>query len=178
MKLLQVYRTDIALAGSALGMRGSSYIKSKLKAFSQASEGMPHIIMTDLDNAECAPALIRQWTDSEMHRNCLFRIAAKEVDAWLLADREGFAAFIRVRVGMIPENTESIPNPKEFIIQLAQKSRKKIMKDLIPIGSGKQGPGYNVILQDFVKNHWNPENAKVHNRSLSKMIDRLNRFLL
>jgi hypothetical protein len=175
-KIIATYRNDIQLNG-VLGMRGNSYIREKIRGFNEASVHLPHIIITDLDSIPCAPQLLADWVNFNLHPNLLLRIAEKEVEAWLLADREAFANFLRVPRNKIPENTQEIENPKLHIINLTRKSRKKSIKDILPVGNGIQGPGYNSILQDFVQNYWNPQRASDGNKSLRKTIERLNNYL-
>ena len=171
-KLLQIYRKDINIVAVS-GKCGNMYIKDNIKTFNITSQYLPHIVITDLDKKSCAPQLIRDWIDFDIHKNMLFRIAEKEIDAWLLSDREAFAKLLNIPVNKIPTNTQEIVDPKQYIINLARKSRKKNIKDIVPNGMGKQGPGYNIILQRFVYEQWDAERAANCNESLRKTIDRL-----
>lgn len=94
-----------------------------------------------------------------------------------MADRKNFADYFGIPVNKIPPDTKFIPDPKRFVINLAQLSNKRKIKDIIPQGIGSQGPGYNTIMQEFVENLWNPKNALNHNRSLHKAIQKLTIFL-
>lgn len=175
-KLIASYRPDIEIVGIS-GRKGNAYIRQKLKAFNAASAHLPHIIITDLDRKACAPGLLEEWVNFKMNPNFLFRIAEKEIEAWILADREEAARFPGVSVTKIPSDTQSIPDPKVHIINLARTSRKRTIKDIIPIGTSTQGPGYNSILSDFILNYWNPERAAGNNRSLQKAIQKLMEYL-
>jgi hypothetical protein len=175
-KLLSTYRTDISLMGVS-GKRGNNYIREGMKGFSDASKFLPHIVITDLDQKICAPQFLAEWINFDVHPNMLFRIAEKEIEAWILSDREAFSKFIGAPVSKIPADTQTLADPKLHIINLARKSRKKIMKDILPTGSGTQGPGYNLLLQDFVINYWNPDRAAANNKSLNKAIERLKQYL-
>jgi len=175
-KLLNTYRKDIQIV-SVSGKCGNLFIKNNVRAFNEASKYLPHIVLTDLDRGICAPQLKQEWIDFEVHKNMLFRIAEKEIDAWILSDREAFASWMSVSVKKIPINTQEIEDPKQFIINLARKSRKKEMKDIIPQGTATQGPGYNILLQKFIIERWNAENAANNNTSLKKAIERLKTFL-
>ena len=174
-KLLQTYRKDINIV-SVSGKCGNMYIKENLKTFNVASQYLPHVVITDLDQKTCAPQLIRDWINFDIHKKMLFRIAEKEIDAWLLSDRESFAKLMNIPVNKIPLNTQEIADPKQYIINLARKSRKRIIKDIIPAGTGRQGPAYNIVLQRFVYEQWSAEKAANCNESLRKTIDRLKEF--
>ena len=175
-KLIATYRKDIQLIGVS-GMRGNTYIRKNIRGYNEASEHLPHIVITDLDSTPCAPQLINDWINFNFHPNLLFRIAEKEIEAWILADRTEIASYFGVPVSKIPDDTASLPDPKEFIINLARRSRKREIKDIIPQGTASQGPGYNAILQNFVMHCWDAERAANENRSLKRTIERLNNYL-
>lgn len=162
---------------SVLGLRGSDYIRRNLAAFNQAARIMPYIILTDLDQNECPPALIRQWIHFDLHPDLLFRIAVREAESWLLADRANFAAFLGISSALIQREPETIQNPKEYIAQLARKSRKrKIREDLAPRGTATVGKNYNTTLGDFTRHYWDIDVASQHSSSLSGLLSSLNRL--
>ena len=100
-KLLKAYRNDIQII-SVSGKCGNLYIKDKIRTINEASRYLPQIILTDLDRKICAPQLKQEWINFEIHKNMLFRIAEKEIDAWILSDREAFAAWMGISVNRIP----------------------------------------------------------------------------
>jgi hypothetical protein len=175
-KLIATYRKDIRLIGVSV-MRGNSYIREKIRGFNEASVYLPHIIIIDLDSIPCAPQLLADWVNFNLHPNLLFRIAEKEIEAWILADRIEIASYLGVPASKIPYDTVLLPNPKEFIINLARRSRKREIKDIVPQGTASQGPGYNAILQNFIMHYWDAERAANKNRSLKRTIERLNNYL-
>ncbi len=40
---------------------GFGYIKSKIMGFNHAAKGTPFLVLTDLDQAECPPAMLKEW---------------------------------------------------------------------------------------------------------------------
>lgn len=175
-KLLQIYRPDISIIGVS-GKKGNSYIKSGIRAFNEASKHLPHIVLADLDRKPCAPALLAEWINFPTNPKLLFRIVQREVEAWILADRAEIARYIGIPENRIPYNTQELEDPKEHIINLARKSRKRIIRDIVPQGISSQGPGYNPLLQEFVFKKWCPERAAQNNTSLQKAINRLMSYL-
>ncbi len=158
---------------------GFGWIKKKIHGFNHAAKGMPYLVLTDLDRHECPPILIEEWLTTTKHPNLLFRIAVREVEAWLLGCRESFAGFLGVPASRIPANVEQIPNPKEFVVNLARRSRKKKVRVDIapaPASTAKVGPDYNGRLVYFVDNLWNPAVAKANSPSLQKAIEALEVF--
>ena len=163
-----------------INMRGNSQIKAGIKKFKAASHALPHVILTDLDSYSCPPALLQNWKAVHLPPQFLFRIAVREVESWLLADREGIAEFLHVAVTKVPRNPEAELNPKRSLINLARRSRKKrLAEEMAPaLGSSASiGPLYNSRLSDFVNSAWNINRAKVLADSLSRTIDRLAVFL-
>ena len=159
------------------GKKGKNFIKDNLRAYNQAASISPYLVLTDLDNAECPLIVINSWLNFTKSDNFLFRIAVREAEAWLISDRNNFASFMGVSRDRIDLNPENIPEPKEYIINLARKSRKrKIKEDLVPEGRASVGRNYNTCLSDFVLNHWDIKKAQMTSKSLERLVKALNSF--
>lgn len=159
------------------GMKGNNYIKKNLSSYNQAAKITPYLVLTDLDQLECPPILIHNWINFKRHNNLIFRIAVREAETWLLADRENFASFLGISTNRIERYPESILNPKEYILNIATKSKKRnIKEDLIPKGDAIIGRNYNTCLADFIINYWDIENAMQQSKSLNKLMNALNNF--
>ena len=48
------------IVNNCYGKRGSVYLKSKISGFNNASKSIPYVVLTDLDNEECAPKFINE----------------------------------------------------------------------------------------------------------------------
>ncbi len=160
------------------GRKGNGYLYSKLKGFFELSRNNEaFLLLTDLDRLSCAPLLINNWKNSvniTMPDNFLFRVAVREIEAWLLADNKEFAKFLGV--SKLPNNPDSLDNPKEKLLEIAKKSSKKdVRNDLINKKGAiaSQGIGYNSILIDFIKRYWCPKRASLNSESLKRACDRL-----
>lgn len=175
-KLLLVARPEITVT-VAIGNRGYGYLKNRARELNRTAASVPVFILTDLDRPLSCPAgLIAAWLSAPAQRLLLFRVAVMEVESWVLADRARFASFLSVPDHRIPENTDEIAQPKEFIVKLARRSRRKdIRDDLVPaVGSTSPvGPVYNPRLVSFVENVWNPVAASAASPSLARALDRL-----
>lgn len=67
-------------------------IKNKIPNFNQLAMKFPVILLTDLDADNCAPELKRKLLGGlEQAENLVFNVAVDEAEAWLMADRDGFA---------------------------------------------------------------------------------------
>lgn len=157
---------------------GYGYLKNNIKGFNQACVHSPYFMLTDLDRYECPLALINDWISFKMHPNFIFRIAVREVESWILADKEGLSRFFSLSMANFPDSPDSLPDPKNTLINLARKSRKRrIREDVVPVNKNASiGPNYNGCLSEFVLNHWDLHNAVSHSRSLNRTWQRLNQF--
>ena len=67
-------------------------------------------------------------------------------------------------------------NPKEFLLSLARRSKKKAVREaLVPAQGAILGVGneYNTLLSEFVREHWDLERAATASPSLKRTLDRL-----
>lgn len=130
---LSIYREENARGNGSLRIKTPNYDK-------MGANGLPVLMLTDLDNDRCAPDKIAVWLGRAPSRRFLFRICVREVEAWLLADREAMAAFLKVRIGTLPLAPESLPDPKAKLIALARDSpRRRIRVGLTPVGHAAIG---------------------------------------
>jgi len=155
-------------------------IQNKIPDINNASRGFPHLVLTDQDAAQdCPPSQIKKWILGDVHPNLLYRFATMEVESWVMANRECFAKFLSVPSKKIPRCPDDIPHPKECLINLARKSRKRrLQEDLVPASgaTSKVGPDYNGRLCEFVQNHWRAEIAAQNSPSLARALKRLREF--
>ncbi len=160
--------------------RGSSNIRRSIPKYLSASHALPHVVLTDLDLAVCAPALRQQWCVATIPDCMLFRVAVREVEAWLLADRPGFSTFARIPQIKISQAPESLTDPKQELINLVRHSRnRRLAVELVPAqgSSVSIGPMYNERMCGFVRESWNVSEAMNLAPSLQRTVDRLHAFL-
>ena len=113
------------------------------------------------------------------HPNLIFRIAVKEVEAWLLAHRRGFAKFAGISADIIPQKIESIENPKKLLVSLVEKSTKRDLREDIvpkPKSTATQGRNYNDRLILFVEKFWEPSLAMENSPSLKRALEAVAKF--
>jgi hypothetical protein len=165
--------------GTAYNRGGSGYIKGIIAGLNNAAKGTPFVVLTDLDRIECAPVLVDEWLPHTPHHNLLFRVAVREVEAWVLADAEAFAIFFGVRRQLLPNNPDSVDDPKQFLVNLVRRCRRRtIRSDVVPPEGSTRlvGPNYNGRLIDFVLSTWRPEAALTRSPSLARTWKRIVEF--
>lgn len=177
IKLLTSF--DIPVS-QVLGLQGQDYLKRKAPNLNLTAKGFPVFMLTDQDNPErCPPRLLKSWLSGPQHPDFLLRVAVMEVESWVLADRGGVATLLSIPLHRIPEKTDEIPHPKEFLVALARLSRRTdVREELVPRSgaTSKVGPGYNLRLGEFVQTRWNIQRASAASASLRRTVARLKDF--
>ena len=173
-KILETFGIKIV---KRIGFQGKSDLERKTAELNRAANGITVFMLTDLDSPrDCPPGLIRSWIKGPINPRFFFRVAVMEVESWVMADRMGFAAFLSIPLHRIPSPTDSILNPKEFLLSIARRSKKKTVREaLVPVQGATLSVGseYNTLLSEFVQDHWNLERAAGVSPSLKRTVDRL-----
>ncbi|MCG8639300.1 MAG: hypothetical protein MI862_06175 [Desulfobacterales bacterium] len=158
--------------------RGCDAIKSKCEAFTNmAAAGIHTFILTDLDTAECACTLIRDWfaipkeDPVNLPSKCIFRVVVKEIESWILADHKAWADYIGIPEANFSSDPDQLVDPKEHLLNvIRRKGKTKIHREMVPKGAAHIGPKYNEVLCEFVYSSWIPERAAENSPSLKRAL--------
>lgn len=168
-----------ATPGDVYGKQGKTFLRQKIAAYNNAARHAPWMVLVDLDGeADCAPPLRAAWLPAPAPMLC-FRVAVREVEAWLLSDTECLADFLGVARARIPADPERLNDPKIEMVNIARASRRRdIRADMVPRPeSGRLvGAAYSSRLIEFVTQHWRPDQALVQADSLRRAIECLRRL--
>ena len=105
------------------------------------------------------------------------RVAVREIESWVMADRVEFSRWLRVPVANVSESPDSLADPKESLINLARKSNRGGVRDgIVPPPGRPIGPDYNGLLCGFVQRDWRPESARLTSPSLDRAMHRMAEF--
>jgi len=178
-----VVRKLIVVAGASpgpvYGRQGKPFLRQRIRGYNAAAQYQPWFVLVDLDSDyDCAPPLRASWLPEVAPHLC-FRVAVREVEAWLLADAERLADFLSARKRP-PANPEALGDPKSEMIALARSSRRRdIREDMVPRQeSGRLvGPAYTSRLIEFASSVWRPNVAAQRAASLRRAIDCLKRLV-
>lgn len=158
---------------------GSGYLKSRVINFCRMAEHIPVLMLTDLDQVPCAPALISDWFGQKAKPpGFLFRVAVREIESWLLADHVAMSRFLGPRVSVLPDHPDRLNDPKQALLLLARNADREVRADLVSEkGSiASQGLGYNARLCTLVRQRWSPILAAERSPSLARTRLRLREF--
>lgn len=168
-----------ATPGDVYGKQGKTYLRQKITGYNNAARHAPWTVLVDLNGeAECAPTLRQSWLAAPAPMLC-FRVAVREVEAWLLSDAECLADFLGVARRRIPGNVEQLNDPKTEMVNLARNSRRRAIRaDMVPRPeSGRSvGAAYSSRLIEFVTQYWRPDQALHQADSLRRAINCLRRL--
>jgi hypothetical protein len=171
---------------SELPARGGQ-VKSQINKFNQLALAHPVILLIDLDAETCAPALIRKLIPGK-NKNFILNIAVDEAEAWLMADREGFSEYFKIKIEDIPSSHQTKQGGRKALTEmkfgyksslyLTRELVKKIKhaefkQQLTPKKGATKGPEYNSCLLPFIQNKWDINNACRNTDSLNRMIGRI-----
>ena len=155
------------------GRQGKAHLDAQLRGFNQAARFAPWLVLRDLDHdAECAPALLRRLLPAPSARMRL-RIAVRAAEAWLLADADALAAFLKVSPSRLPRRPDELDQPKQALVNLARTSRSQRIRDeLVPAAGthAKVGPLFGARLVEFAGGAWQPRRASRSSDSLRRCI--------
>ena len=160
---------------------GFGYLKARLPDFIASCQGgVNFLLLTDLDTGTCPPGLLDDWFGAaDKPDSLLLRVAVREVEAWVLADRSEFAAWMGVAESIVPSDPEACLDPKANLLNLAKKSKYRDLREgLLPKKNAisQVGLEYNDLLCEFVRDKWRIDTASLAAPSLAKALYRLWEF--
>ena len=162
--------------------RGCGPIFKRLDEYNETSKksGEPVIVFIDLDSTLCAPRLLDNLQkshpikDRQPPNKFQIRIAVREVESWLLADKEGLETYFGISQKAIHPSPERLRDPKQELLNLIKgKAKAKFKRAMLPKGKGTIGTGYNDYLVDFINTVWDSTRACANADSLVRAIKRI-----
>jgi hypothetical protein len=164
--------------GACYGKKGYTKIQSKVQGFNKTSIGAIHLVLVDFMDTglDCPAEVVSQWVPYRQP-TLLFRIVVRELESWLLADKENLADFLNISAAKIPTNPERLKDPKLTLVNLARSSRSKSIREaLVPdpgSATAKEGRLYTSEMVRFIQERWDIANARGNSESLNKCCIRL-----
>jgi hypothetical protein len=162
--------------GLTLRKNGFGYLRSSLSKFCQMAQREHVLLLTDLDRQPCAYTLITAWTGGTvLPDKLLFRVPVREIESWLLADRQSMAELLGISEAALPPQPDELPDPKRALLNAARNAKRSIRSELISSrgATASQGLGYNRILSQYVDTLWDVDRAANRSPSLRRAVDRL-----
>ena len=160
---------------------GRTYILKRLAHYNSSAKHLLFFVLVDLDKERCAVDFIQHCfgSTSRKNKNLIFRVAEREVESWVLADREGFSRYFKVSEKRLLNHPDKIEDPKQYLVNVIRKhcKNKWYKQSIVPDknSSAVVGPLYNPALIHFVQQEWDIDRAKIASFSLNRCILALSR---
>jgi len=171
LRLLSEHAILVQTSPMKLRKGGFGYLRKRMDSWRQMAQRQIVMLLTDMDRIACPVLLLEDWlgVDRACPENLIFRIAEREVESWLLADHEALIQLMGKKV-KLPSAPDSLPDPKLFLLEQAQKAPRAIREDLIAREGvmTRQGLGYNARLVSWVNAEWCPKRAADRSPSLAR----------
>lgn len=158
----------------AINTHGVTKLIAALPRYVGLARQHPVLCIADTDG-KCAVDLKNSWLPAHAPEEFILRLAVTEAESWLLADRVAAAEFLGVPVVKIPMHPDSLVDAKREVLNLARKSRKRLIKQemISSFEPSKPGTGYNQHLRDYAAHHWNATRAAEQSPSLARAVRKL-----
>lgn len=163
--------------GVCYGKKGCGYIKKKIQGFNRSARSTCYLTLVDLMDTEfsCPPELLAEWVP-HLDPHMLFRVVVRELESWLLADRDNIAEFLRVGLARIPANPEEIQDPKRELVNIARRSLSaRVRRSIVP-EAGSTAPVGKLYVSEmniFINTRWSPQSARRLAPSLDSCLSKL-----
>ena len=170
-------------SGSPIVINGNGQLKKKTaNILRMALEAhLFSLIITDLDKISCAPKLIKSWfnmSSEQLPDKIIFRVAVREIESWVMADKTAFAKFMNISEANFSEAPDTLDDPKQYLFSVIKKhGNKKWQREMLPTDSSAVGPLYNCKISEFITNKWSVKKAAEKSPSLLRAINSINRRL-
>lgn len=153
---------------------GKNKLDPLIPKYNVASAQFPWVVFRDSDS-QCPKLLRARLTAgiSSWHPQFSLRIAHSMSEAWLLADRDGFADYFRVPAARIPRDPEELPNAKQTLLGLCGRSRSRTIREEVTVSGTRPGPLYVTRINEFASTAWNVAEAASASESLRRAVHRI-----
>jgi hypothetical protein len=171
-RILSDLRIEI---GTVYVTNGKPALLRRLEGFNAAAFHAPWAVLVDLNGSACAPSHLGEILPSPAPMMTC-RVVVRALESWIMGDVERLAPFLGVSQSMIPEAPDAEPDPKEALVNLARRSRKRAIRlDMVPRPGGgrKVGPAYEARLIEFLSHQtegWRPLEAAMRSESLKRCL--------
>ena len=155
---------------------GKSRLDPKLPGYNRSAERQPWLVLRDLDDAPCPASLVHELIGGGLSAGFALRIPVRAIESWLLADRKAFAAFFRVAVRRVPDEPDTLEDPKTAVIDLCRASTSSAIRSgMVPTPrSGRRvGREYVAMIREYAMTSWRVDVAESTSPSLGRSIARL-----
>ena len=150
---------------------GKTRLDPKIHKYNQAARRSTWVVFRDSDG-KC-PVDLRAGLSagiSVWNSRFALRIAHSMTEAWLMADRDAFADYFRIKMSRIPTDPEGVDHAKREVLRLCAESRSREIRADMVRPTGETGPLYVKRINEFAADSWNVDDASAVSDSLARAI--------
>lgn len=155
---------------------GKSQLDPKIPGYNRSAATQPWLVLRDLDQDEnCPEALVARLLGGPCSNHMSLRIPVRSLEAWALADREGFRSTFSVARSRIPQAPDALPDPKATVVDLCSHSTmREIREAMVPLPASRRKTGrqYGAYMRNFLISDWSADRARANSPSLEKALRR------
>jgi hypothetical protein len=158
---------------------GKSRLDPRIPGYNKAALHAPWLVLRDLDNDSPCPSSLCEALVQDRSPMMLLRIPIRTIESWLIADPSSLSTFLGISRDVIPINPDELVSPKNTMITLARRSRKReILQTMLPQKgtSTSVGPGYTAKLIEYSADYWDPLRASNASPSLERCLEAIRRL--
>ncbi len=159
-----------------IAVRGTGQLDQRIAKYNAAARHATWIVFRDSDSV--CPVELRNRLLKSVEENPRFslRIAHSMIEAWLMADRQGFADYFQLSVDKVPLEPESLTHAKRSLLTLCDQSRSRALRGEMVTERNEIGPLYVMHLNTFASTTWDVEKAADNSDSLRRALAALRRL--
>lgn len=185
LKMYQAVGLVVSKHRPSVRAGGQSQVIAYVQRHLATKLGKQLVAFVDLDDIttkgkyKCARELRERNGLVGSDRSVCFRVAVREAEAWLLADRGKIMEFLAVNdkaayARVVGSNPDDIPDPKLALCQLAAlSSNPNVVSDIRLKPNGSEADGYRLAMLEYARSYWRPKIAAANSRSLRCALLRL-----
>jgi hypothetical protein len=136
-------------------VRGRDRVRAEVPKYVNACCVIPHFVLVDLDSDPCPRALLEAWKVFPPKPGLLIRVVPREVEAWVLADRPGFASFASVPMNKLPHAPETLADAKQTLINLARRSKSRRLASELALRRARDSASARCTTKESVHSYGN-----------------------
>lgn len=156
---------------------GKPGLDNRIPELNRSGSALNWLVLRDLDDGPCASELLRRILGGRrLAPRVSIRIPVREMESWILADADGFAAEFGVAKQRLPGRPDDLDDPKQHLINLCRHSAQRAVRTtMVPRpGSGRKvGPEYAARIISFARRVWSVDRAARRSPSLARTVARL-----
>lgn len=158
--------------GTVYGKRGVGYVIQNAAGFSVRGQFSPILILADLaDMKGMCVVEARDALRPVPYSLTLARLAVREIESWAIASRQELAAYLGISIVRIPNEPDTLADPKQALVNLARESPRTRLRDMIVPKEGASsavGRGYVDAFSEFMREHWRVTSAQEYSPSFAQ----------